>query len=52
LPVAFLELLGRFFSLLDQRGHNPAHSGIVEVLLQLDFLVLHGGLNHADHVHA
>jgi hypothetical protein len=49
--LTLFELLDRFFPLLDHGGHDAAHFRIVEVLFQLDFLVQHSGLDHADDIH-
>lgn len=49
--LTLFELLDRFFPLLDHGGHDAAHLGIVEILFQLDFLVEHSGLDHADDIH-
>lgn len=52
LTVAFFKLFGGFLALLDERGHDAAHSGVVEILFQFHFFVLHGSFNHPDHVDA
>ncbi len=49
--VAFFELLDRFPPLLDHGRHDAAHFRIVEILLELQFFVHDGGLDHANHVH-
>ena len=38
-------------ALFDESGHDPAHAGIVEIPFEFDFLILHGGFDHANDVH-
>ena len=49
--LTLLVLLNRLLPLFDHCGHDPAHLGIVEILLHLDFLIEHSGLDHPDNVH-
>ena len=49
--ITFFELFNRFPALLDHGGHDAAHFGIVEILLDLHFLVHDGSLDHANHIH-
>ena len=49
--LTFLVLFHRFLALFDHGGHDAAHLRIVEILFHLDFLVQHGGFDHADDVH-